>query len=1481
MTMKFAINKRIYLFTVTILLLLLLVLPLKNHFTNVEASSNDYQIRMLEITESGISELASLKTGISNLTIDTMSMKRFVALRDDLDGRYDAVYIGKGTYSTSGVSGKDHNTKAVMNDITNLKAKEITDYFINKGLYVIFHKQPFSAPTQNGILYNTFNTYQALTPKSNVLFFNDSELNAFISELKKSNSTYLSKMKQRPQLNITNKSQIIEYGATVPKIYTPGDELTFKFNVSNVNLGTNPILVKLYLGLDKSIKMTEDQVVATTSLSTSPTGEIKYKLPKTYSGLLYWKLEAVDSLNQKVLSDFTTGTIQFKGKKTMVNVLQILPDGNNDSQLINNELVMDSSFLNSLDKDYELVIDTKTMTQFNDYIKNKESSTPKYGLNGTYDMLLFGFRDIYNEKAPINELSADAVLKFINETKQSAMFTHDTIYINTSNNNSSQWTKKFQGITGQTTPQTNLGLNAPSTSTSITPVNDGLLTQYPFNLSVQDGRNTVASTHNQYFTLDLEDPSVTPWYNITGSNRDSNDSWNHYYTYSKGNVTYSGTGHIIGTSYKKTEATSFPKWEQKLFVNTMYRAFTGANHAPEITVHTPSDNSIKPSYQNQLVVSYTVDDWDLKDKNLFTSVKFKQNDNVIAGYIMNEKAILSGETVTQAFNNPLPAGGNLQIEITAWDKQGALSTKIVNVTVQKIDSNLTIQRTQPSATVEKGKPIIFTYTVTPNSVPYLAVDPGEQGINNLVISDVQFEEKFPPNLEFSEPLPDGMTKSGTLSTGYTLRKNLGNITYKLTESNNVKSYTPENSTTITFSLTAVPQEKKLYLLDNSKITYEDIHAEALTFPGSNAPITSLGIANDYSIFMLENIDFRNIGFTNNWRIAAGGNIYINSFGVGQSLTNTETTATIVAGGNLSLDGGTLNGMAYYGGSITAPDYLLRQTLHKDKFINFAEVAKGLKSRSLSYATLPETAQPTGPEHTITLKGIDPNLNVFYVTPINGNIKSLIIDTPHSSTTVVNIPGKNVTVSNGSNTLVGVSSNNVLYNFYEATSLNLHRYKIYGSVLAPLANISFTGDIVGSVIGKSISPYNGGHSIVLSSFTGNLPNPTPVTRDRVTISFSPISFEAIVKVANIQLQDTRIRVGSELKLLPVITPEDANNKEVIWLSMQPDAVSVTDTGVITGLRAGEATLVITARDVRNDGSKVSTTAIVTVVSPDLTIKGADHAIVGEKVSFEASYEPFEETITGYEWSIKPGSNSADATITKNSDPSIGSNATLQAKRSGFVTIVAKVKTNRKPDVADTEELTIKITNPVREIRINGDSFVNIGSEIPLNVSVDQPVENSDPVEYVWNLEGDGSNYATYVPTPDNKTIKLKGNVFTKSVKVKVIVKGSSPVIEAFKEIAIGVKLTNLSLPAPFKIGVGPDNSRDLFNNGLVLWPESLIKNDFKDKLLWTSSNTAILTVSADGKITGLKKGKATITVSYIEDPKIQASVEVIVENEDRY
>ena len=111
-------------------------------------------------------------------------------------------------------------------------------------------------------------------------------------------------------------------------------------------------------------------------------------------------------------------------------------------------------------------------------------------------------------------------------------------------------------------------------------VNGAQITSYPFDLSNSDnrGRNTssneiaVAQTHTQWFQLNLEDEDVVPWFNLSGSNINSGDSRNFYYTYSKGNITYSGTGHSNG----------YPESEMKLFVNTIIKADRGANFAPNV-----------------------------------------------------------------------------------------------------------------------------------------------------------------------------------------------------------------------------------------------------------------------------------------------------------------------------------------------------------------------------------------------------------------------------------------------------------------------------------------------------------------------------------------------------------------------------------------------------------------------------------------------------------------------------------------------------------------------------------------------------------------------------------------------------------------------------------------------------------------------------------------------------------------------------------
>ncbi|WP_336787128.1 DUF5057 domain-containing protein [Paenibacillus sp. MMO-177] len=807
-------------------------------------------IHILEITESGASDLSSILGSSSPVpfTVDTYSMKEFVASRDDLDGKYDAVYIGKGTlvdkdnkaktpYSMSLLSAQsqgsttqsnNHNTSSIQNDITQLKANEITNDFINKGLPVIFYND---SSTRNGIEYQAdlSSSSKALLKKNflpykdgsttNAIFVDSSNISSAANFMSKTN--LLEKANIRPQLTVTSKPT--EYTTNQVSQYKAGDKITFKYTIDNVgDISQKNIDVNLYISTDSAMPFGAEQVAATQQ-ADSANGTISYTLPKGYSGIQYWRLEAVD-FNTK-LKDYTSGVYRFQDQKINIKVLQVMPNDSNASTL-NNTNNMSSSYLvptTGSNKDaYSISIDVMNMNAFN--------STGYKTLNGKYDMLIFGFGDIYNNNAPINDDAAAAVIAFIN-TGQSVMFTHDTIY-NSSNSNSSNWLNKFQTITGQIAPRTDLGLGAPETSTTTEKVNDGLLTQFPFLLS---NTTNVATTHNQYYTLNLEDPTVIAWYNMSGGKRTSGDSWNSYYTYSKGNVTYSGSGHTN---------SRFPDWEQQLFVNTMYRAYIGSNHAPQLTVNSPVDynsasNNFIPSYQS-ILLNYQVDDFDLADRELKTTVNFIYGGE--SHPVFKNKTVLSGGTINEQVANPFPNGGDMQIQIIAEDKSGAQVSQTINVRVVKVESNIDLSRTVSSNVtdnrVQTNSTATFTYTVTPKPIASSDALPADQ----MKMTNVTFSETLPAKLEVTS-LPSGWTKAGSAATGYTITGTLSPITYTL----NGGYYT---AVPVSFQIGVKPTVDGLYPLQTAALTFNDIGqqtARTLTFPGyvleAVTRLTSLSLNN--------------------------------------------------------------------------------------------------------------------------------------------------------------------------------------------------------------------------------------------------------------------------------------------------------------------------------------------------------------------------------------------------------------------------------------------------------------------------------------------------------------------------------------------------------------------------------------------------------------------------------------------------------------
>jgi hypothetical protein len=769
-------------------------------------------VKVLEITdrkqvakngaETLTSDLNALKND-SNYSVETISMKKFVALREELDGKYDVIYIGTGTYATTPVKpyknnsqSAAHDTKDRMNDITDLKANEIINNFINKGQLVVLNNCIYNTSSDSKLKKN-FGIYKT-NPVSNVKIVSTAQ--EAVNAIQSGTLLYQS----RPRFHMVNVPGDYLQGST--QVYTPGQTVQFGFRVDNfTSLSGSNLQANLYIDTDFNKKYDEGELMSSVPV-TQPDGELDYTLLRGYSGLRYWKVEIVDKVSKR--KDYTTGVFFFRDQKVQLKVLQVTKDSSQASSLkLSNN--MNQTYLSNAD--YTIDITVIPMGNANGSDPNTFNNPSVYNsLNGKYNMLIFGFADVYNG-ANISNQAAQAVRNFI-ATGQGVMFTHDTIY--QTNNN---WVNNFMDITGQKDPRTDLGVGAPNTSTSTKKINDGMINQYPFKLSDNVQINT---THNQYYTLDLEDESVIPWYNIIGSGRDTDDSWNHYYTYSKGTVTYSGTGHTN---------TNFPSSEQQLFVNTMYRAFGGANHAPELTVYSPQDKNA--TGQNDKIrtidpidVVYKIEDLDLKDVFVSTVVTVKEVPTGKDESQVTEKQIYSADNVKNGSIIKVPQytlspemkeGGKVVIKITAKDKQNATVEKIIEVDVKKVIAKLNLERPY-TLNGEKDKAVDITYKVTPLDLEDVLK------VQTMTVQNVVFSETLPPWLEVTLPQDAGWQKTGTLETGYTITRNMGNIVYNQT-ANGYTAAIPDP-----FTISVTPKKSQTYILGNAKLDYRDLDNQMVT-----------------------------------------------------------------------------------------------------------------------------------------------------------------------------------------------------------------------------------------------------------------------------------------------------------------------------------------------------------------------------------------------------------------------------------------------------------------------------------------------------------------------------------------------------------------------------------------------------------------------------------------------------------------------------
>ncbi len=1461
-----------------------------------------YPVRILEIVDNGDFVLQSKLSGTANVTVETMRMKTFVAQRNELSGKYDAIYFGKGTYSpklpqtflastynsTQGTNQKNaHNTTELMNDITATKMDQIQKAYIDNGLPVIFYDNTLTGNSSYASTSNMYKLYNANKTKSNVLIMkSDTDTVTYtwwgaqrtvqsdLTKLAESIKSGDNRFKQRPQLVVQAPSAAS---------YKTGDKVTFNFQIYNMSASSvGSANINLYASVDKVLPTTDENLVSST-VATANSGQIVYTVPSTYSGPLYWRLSATFAGTASTqagtpgLQAYSEGSIMLQNEMTNIRVLQVMTS--NDTSSLSKAENMVQSYLNDTAKKYSIAITPITFANFAD--KNVYQN-----LNGKYDMIIFGFSDEYGRltNSLLTKDIADYVKAFI-QTGQAVMFTHDTILVN-SNDTKNNWSTYFGDITGQNGVLTNLGYGNPFPSSKVQEVNSGMLTQFPFDLRTVSGSSTanskyygtIASTHNQYYMADLNDSDVVVWYNINNDTiRDNDDSYDHYYTYSKGNVTYSGTGHTNN---------GFPDWEKKLFVNTMYRAYIGSNHAPTITVTAPvpaqgATDIIKKSYLKNLTLSYQVDDLDLKDLYVWSTVRFKNGDKYLTqldSADLKDQKTLKGTTITKSFENPFPDGGVLTVEIEARDKLGAKVVKSFNITIEKEKVALEATRTLKSGInanqeAEIDRPVTINYAIKAPDIKVGSglIKAGEQGQAQLIVSSLQFNETIPAGLSVDlTTLPTGMTASPNPATGATattLSMKMKDITYTLNAAKD--TYIADLKEPITFDLKVTPtklQQKPPFTLDTAAIQYQDLHSVA-----SAADPAALALLKQYGLIVLNDGKTSSIsngtvngravfsgsakfgpdsgGFSvtppvnsatapaiqtggdlnlenggiNNGPLLIGGSATLKNFGLGQKSIIADGSITIPnsygmdntsiwAGANLSLPGVWLSSGSFYavnnfsnadpsnpnnkggmtGGSVTyggtsnmTNDYTRQSTPAEVKKLldakkkewsaqtitDFAALKQSMLSLSDTYGSMKASDTYKGTNTTFT--GTDDTINVFSVDGSQyPTLENITVKTKPNATIVLNVTGGNVAFSGGfdiKDVTTGQTldvSNRLIVNYTSTGKVTIAGRGVPGTLLAPKASIAFQGGTVDGMVVAADTSVGGSVTIKGTGFTGSGGGTAPTTTP-VTVKFPDLSFAAVRKVSSIQLQDKQIWIGDQLKMTPTILPADATNPALEWSSLNPDIVSISADGTITGLRAGTATIQAKPLD---GGPATPATAKITVVEPGLKIDGPDTVRSTQSISLTGSSNSDRFTLSNPLWTIVQG-GTGTATLLNATTPTVS----LTGVTTGTVNLQLQASLTNSQGVSRPYTTTKQITvqNGLTGVQITGPSQVNNGGTIDLGrILVPSDIPNT---QTTWTIisSADTTGKAT-LGSPNNPTTTLTGQAPGKiTVQVSVTTGGTNP------------------------------------------------------------------------------------------------------------
>ncbi len=351
---------------------------------------------------------------------------------------------------------------------------------------------------------------------------------------------------------------------------------------------------------------------------------------------------------------------------------------------------------------------------------------------------------------------------------------------------------------------------------------------------------------------------------------------------------------------------------------------------------------------------------------------------------------------------------------------------------------------------------------------------------------------------------------------------------------------------------------------------------------------------------------------------------------------------------------------------------------------------------------------------------------------------------------------------------------------------------------------------------------------------------------VTAECKLIVNPAFIAVTDITLDEHQkeMEEGETFKLTATITPEDATDKTITWSSSSEAVATVSDTGVVTAVSYGTATIYATASNGKYDVCEV-TVLRGNVDVTGIVLSNADLLMeVGDKASLTAMVEPADATVTAVTWQT---ANPSIATVDENGN----------VEAIGVGETIITVTSVSNPEITATCNVTVKsgIINVVGITLDEHSKELEEGDDFTLTATI-TPSDATDK-SVTWT----SSNTAV-------ATVSDTGKVTAVSVGAATIYATASNGafdtcdITVFKDIdPTGVIIS----AADITLTVGDTAALQAF----------VQPDDATDKTVtWSSANPGIATVDASGVVTAVEAGEAIVTVKTVNGLEATCKVTVM-------